>query len=172
MYNLLSNAVKFTPENGRISVNATHINHHLQIAVSDTGIGIKPEDMDKLFEAFRQLDASYARHYEGTGLGLTLTKRLIELHGGKIWAISEYGKGSTFTFTLPVKPIFSPPCIATEVGIALIYDWKEEHSSIENRQRICTRPSANQGPLRDITQPPSRLPDPAYAQSAIPQQGL
>ena len=108
MYNLLSNAVKFTPENGRISVNATHINHHLQIAVSDTGIGIKPEDMDKLFEAFRQLDASYARHYEGTGLGLTLTKRLIELHGGKIWAISEYGKGSTFTFTLPVKPIFSP----------------------------------------------------------------
>ena len=80
------------------------MNQHVQIAVNDTGIGIKSEDMDKIFEAFRQLDASYARHYEGTGLGLTLTKRLIELHGGKIWVISEFGKGSTFTFTLPVKP--------------------------------------------------------------------
>lgn len=105
MYNLLSNAVKFTPENGRISVNASLVNHHLQIAVSDTGIGIKPEDMDKLFEAFRQLDASHARRYEGTGLGLALTKRLIELHGGKIWVKSEYGKGSAFSFTLPVKPV-------------------------------------------------------------------
>ncbi|OHB39144.1 MAG: hypothetical protein A2Y09_02300 [Planctomycetes bacterium GWA2_39_15] len=104
MFNLLSNAVKFTPENGRIAINANLVNQHLQIAVSDTGIGIKSEDMDKIFEAFRQLDASYARHYEGTGLGLTLTKRLIELHGGKIWVISEFGKGSTFTFTLPIKP--------------------------------------------------------------------
>ncbi|HHT9159618.1 MAG TPA: ammonium transporter, partial [Candidatus Brocadiaceae bacterium] len=66
MFNLLSNAVKFTPENGRIAINANLVNQHLQIAVSDTGIGIKSEDMDKIFEAFRQLDASYARHYEGT----------------------------------------------------------------------------------------------------------
>ena len=104
MFNLLSNAVKFTPENGRIAINANLVNQHLQIAVSDTGIGIKSEDMDKIFEAFRQLDASYARHYEGTGLGLTLTKRLVELHGGRIWVDSEYGKGSVFTFTLPLKP--------------------------------------------------------------------
>ena len=104
MFNLLSNAVKFTSENGRVAINASLMNQHVQIAVSDTGIGIKSEDMDKIFEAFRQLDASYARHYEGTGLGLTLTKRLIELHGGKIWVISEFGKGSTFTFTLPIKP--------------------------------------------------------------------
>ncbi|HHT9114337.1 MAG: ammonium transporter [Planctomycetes bacterium] len=104
MFNLLSNAVKFTSENGRVAVNASLMNQHVQIAVSDTGIGIKSEDMDKIFEAFRQLDASYARRYEGTGLGLTLTKRLIELHGGKIWVISEFGKGSTFTFTLPIKP--------------------------------------------------------------------
>ncbi len=104
MFNLLSNAVKFTPESGRIVVNASPMNHHVQIGVSDTGIGIKSEDMDKIFEAFRQVDASYARRYEGTGLGLTLTKRLIELHGGKIWVVSEYGKGSTFTFTLPVTP--------------------------------------------------------------------
>ena len=104
MFNLLSNAVKFTPENGRVTINASLMNQHVQIAVSDTGIGIKSEDMDKIFEAFRQVDASYARRYEGTGLGLTLTKRLVELHGGKIWVISEFGKGSTFTFTLPVKP--------------------------------------------------------------------
>ena len=105
MFNLLSNAVKFTPENGRVTINASLTNQHVQIAVSDTGIGIKSEDMDKIFEAFRQLDASYARRYEGTGLGLTLTKRLVELHGGKIWVISEFGKGSTFTFTLPIKPV-------------------------------------------------------------------
>ena len=104
MFNLLSNAVKFTPENGRITINAKLTNQHIQIAVIDTGIGIKPEDVDKIFEAFRQLDASYARRYEGTGLGLTLTKRLVELHGGKIWVKSEYGKGSTFTFTLPLEP--------------------------------------------------------------------
>ncbi|MCR4320629.1 MAG: ammonium transporter [Candidatus Brocadiaceae bacterium] len=104
MFNLLSNAVKFTPENGRVTINAGIMNQHVQIAVSDTGIGIKSEDMDKIFEAFRQLDTSYARRYEGTGLGLTLTKRLVELHGGKIWVISEFGKGSTFTFTLPIKP--------------------------------------------------------------------
>ncbi|CAG1022403.1 partial two-component system, cell cycle sensor histidine kinase PleC, partial [Methylococcales bacterium] len=104
MYNLVSNAIKFTPENGRITINAKLTDQHIQIAVSDTGIGIKPEDMEKLFEAFRQVDGSYARRYEGTGLGLILTKRLIELHGGKIWVKSEYGKGSTFTFTLPLKP--------------------------------------------------------------------
>lgn len=104
MFNLLSNAVKFTPDNGRIVITAKLINQQIQIAVSDTGIGIKTEDMDKLFEAFRQVDGSYARRYEGTGLGLTLTKRLVELHGGKIWVKSEYGKGSTFTFTLPLKP--------------------------------------------------------------------
>ena len=104
MFNLLSNAVKFTPENGRITINANRGGGFVQIAVSDTGIGIKPADMDKLFEAFRQVDGSYARPYEGTGLGLALTKRLVELHGGKIYATSEYGKGSTFTFTLPLKP--------------------------------------------------------------------
>ena len=108
MFNLLSNAVKFTPENGRITINANLVNQHLKIAVSDTGIGIKHEDTDKIFEAFRQLDASHARRYEGTGLGLTLTKRLVELHGGRIWVDSEYGKGSTFTFTLPLEPPRSP----------------------------------------------------------------
>lgn len=104
MFNLLSNAVKFTPENGRIAINAKLMGQYVQIAVSDSGIGIKPDDMEKLFQAFRQVDGSYARRYEGTGLGLILTKRLVELHGGKIWVKSIFGKGSTFTFTLPLKP--------------------------------------------------------------------
>ncbi|MFO0795408.1 MAG: ATP-binding protein, partial [Candidatus Brocadiaceae bacterium] len=104
MFNLLSNAIKFTPEHGRVAIDVKRMDSHIKISVIDTGIGIKQDDMDKIFEAFRQLDSTYARKYEGTGLGLTLTKRLVELHGGKIWVKSEYGKGSSFTFTLPIKP--------------------------------------------------------------------
>lgn len=103
LFNLLSNSVKFTPDNGRITISANPEKQHIRFDVSDTGIGIKPEDMNNLFEPFHQLDASHARHYEGTGLGLALTKRLVELHGGQIWAKSEYGKGSTFSFLLPVR---------------------------------------------------------------------
>ncbi len=104
MFNLLSNAVKFTSENGRVTINAEPVEQYVQIGVSDTGIGIKSEDIDKLFKLFLQLDGTYSRRYEGTGLGLILTKHLVELQGGKIWVESEYGKGSTFTFTLPIKP--------------------------------------------------------------------
>lgn len=103
MFNLLSNAVKFTAKNGTITINVKLVAQYVQIGVSDTGIGIKSEDIDKLFKPFFQLDSSYSRRYEGTGLGLVLTKHLVELHGGKIWVESDYGKGSTFTFTLPVK---------------------------------------------------------------------
>lgn len=103
MFNLLSNAVKFTAKNGAITINVKLVEQYVQIGVSDTGIGIKSEDIDKLFKPFFQLDSSYSRRYEGTGLGLVLTKHLVELHGGKIWVESDYGKGSTFTFTLPVK---------------------------------------------------------------------
>ncbi|MCC6324674.1 MAG: hypothetical protein DCC43_12120 [Candidatus Brocadia sp.] len=104
MFNLLSNAVKFTSEKGRITINAELVEQYVQIGVGDTGIGIKSEDIDKLFKPFLQLDGTYSRRYEGTGLGLILTKHLVELQGGKIWVESEYGKGSTFTFTLPIKP--------------------------------------------------------------------
>jgi signal transduction histidine kinase len=103
LLNLLSNAVKFTPEGGRVGVAATLEDGAVQIAVSDTGIGIAPEDQEAIFEEFRQVGGDYARKREGTGLGLTLAKKFVELHGGKIWVESEVGKGSTFTFTLPVK---------------------------------------------------------------------
>ncbi|MBI5099335.1 MAG: PAS domain S-box protein [Nitrospirae bacterium] len=123
MFNLLGNAVKFTPDGGYVSVAARlevgaglvraqeqegqpqglPLQDFIEISVEDTGIGIKPEDIQKLFKEFTQLESAYAKKHEGTGLGLALTKRLVELHGGRIWVESEYGKGSRFTFTIPLK---------------------------------------------------------------------
>jgi signal transduction histidine kinase/CheY-like chemotaxis protein len=124
LFNLLSNAVKFTPEGGSVSVRARIVGAPLvgamdqgqaqglplqnpgnciEIAVEDTGIGIRAEDMDKLFTPFQQLESGYTRRFEGTGLGLVLTRRLVELHGGVIRAESEFGKGSRFTFVIPLR---------------------------------------------------------------------
>jgi GAF domain-containing protein len=107
LLNLLSNAVKFTPEGGRIGIKARQADGGVEISVSDTGIGIAPEDQAKIFEEFRQAGGDYAHKKEGTGLGLTLAKKFVELHGGRIWVESEVGKGSTFSFTLPERS--SPP---------------------------------------------------------------
>jgi len=104
VYNLLSNAVKFTPEGGSVRLRARKIKNSgdvFEISVADTGIGISEEDQQQLFQPFKQLDSSLARQFEGTGLGLALCKRMVELHGGRIWVESEEAKGSTFTFTLP-----------------------------------------------------------------------
>jgi signal transduction histidine kinase len=102
LLNLLSNAIKFTPEGGRVEVAAARRDGSVEISVNDTGIGIAPEDQGIIFEEFRQVGADYARKREGTGLGLALARRLVELHGGRIWVKSEIGKGSAFTFTLPI----------------------------------------------------------------------
>jgi signal transduction histidine kinase len=104
LVNLLSNAVKFTPEGGRVGVHAGLANGHVEILVSDTGIGIAQEDQGLIFEEFRQAGQDHVGKREGTGLGLTLTRKFVELHGGSIWVKSEVGHGSTFTFTLPVRP--------------------------------------------------------------------
>lgn len=103
MFNLLANAVKFTPDGGSIAVKAAAVGGGgLEVSVADTGMGIKAEDMPKLFREFGQLDSGYTKRHEGTGLGLALTKRLVELHGGTIRAESAGpGKGAAFTFTLP-----------------------------------------------------------------------
>ena len=101
--NLLSNAVKFTLDGGKVDVSAKILDEKVQIAVSDTGIGIAPEDHAAVFEEFKQVGRDYTRKAEGTGLGLALTKRFIELHGGTIRLESALGKGSTFIFTLPVR---------------------------------------------------------------------
>ena len=99
--NLLSNAIKFTPEGGRIEVRAAPKGGFAEVSVTDTGVGIAPEDQDAVFEEFRQVGTA-DKKVGGTGLGLTLCRKFVELHGGKIWVKSELGKGSTFTFTIPV----------------------------------------------------------------------
>ena len=125
MFNLLSNAVKFTPYGGAVDVTAEVVGadrisnlpgegahppeeRWLRISVSDTGIGIKAEDQDRLFRTFEQLDTGSGRKYQGTGLGLSLCQRFVEMHGGRIWAESEgEGKGSTFRFVIPLDPMKS-----------------------------------------------------------------
>ena len=102
LLNLLSNAIKFTTDGGRITLGAqVEDTGRVRVAVSDSGIGIAPDDQAKLFREFVQLDAGASRRYEGTGLGLALSKRLVELHGGTIGVESQLGRGSTFWFTLP-----------------------------------------------------------------------
>ena len=103
LLNLLSNAVKFTPDGGRVDVSAKLNGKAVEVAVRDTGIGIAPEDQEKVFAEFVQVGRDYTRKAEGTGLGLALTKRFVELHGGEIRLESAPGKGSTFTFTLPIR---------------------------------------------------------------------
>jgi signal transduction histidine kinase len=102
LLNLLSNALKFTPEGGRIDVGARLHDHVAEVSVADSGIGIAPADQDAVFEEFRQVGAA-DKKAEGTGLGLALSRKFIELHGGRIWVESQVGVGSTFTFTLPVR---------------------------------------------------------------------
>ncbi|MBI4826046.1 MAG: PAS domain S-box protein [Nitrospirae bacterium] len=121
LFHLIDNAVKFTPDGGSVRVAARLVNSEelpplsppltrgemggrdfIEISVADTGIGIKPENIDKLFQPFSQLESPYTKKYSGTGIGLILTKKLVELLGGRIRVESEFGKGSTFTFTLPI----------------------------------------------------------------------
>jgi len=126
IYNLVSNAVKFTPEGGSVNISAhlseygilnadlkravnvsysqSHIQHthYIQITVADTGIGIKHDDLNRIFNPFEQVDGSSSRTYQGTGLGISLTRNLVELHGGTIWVESEgEGKGTSFSFVIP-----------------------------------------------------------------------
>ena len=101
--NLLTNAIKFTPEGGRVEVRAQRADDHVEVSVSDSGIGIAVEDQEAVFEEFRQVGTDYAKKHEGTGLGLTLSRKFVELHGGRIAVKSRLGEGSTFTFTLPVR---------------------------------------------------------------------
>ncbi len=126
MYNLLSNAIKFTPDGGKVFVTAAIqseaggdsilAGESLRIAVTDTGIGIKMNDQERVFKEFEQVDSSYGRRQQGTGLGLALTKRLIEMHGGRIWLESEgvEGKGSTFTFLIPISKAEARPTQLTD----------------------------------------------------------
>ncbi|SDF78961.1 Histidine kinase-, DNA gyrase B-, and HSP90-like ATPase [Methanolobus vulcani] len=102
LYNLVGNAIKFTNEGGAVIIRTKNDGKFIHISIKDTGIGISSDGLKKLFKPFTQLESFESRSYEGTGLGLALSKELVELHGGQISAESEPGNGSTFTFTLPV----------------------------------------------------------------------
>ena len=104
IFNLLSNAVKFTPAGGSVDIWATQVNGAVSVSVADTGPGIALADLRRVFEEFQQTEAGVEQG-EGTGLGLALSKRLVELHGGRIWVDSELGRGSTFVFTLPARGV-------------------------------------------------------------------
>ena len=105
VFNLVSNAVKFTPSGGRVEVRASRHDGVVEVAVADTGIGISPDDQERIFEEFQQARATHSGSasgaVEGTGLGLALARRFVELHGGRLWVQSELGSGATFRFTLP-----------------------------------------------------------------------
>jgi len=102
LFNLLSNSNKFTPDGGKLKVEAVKDGDWCQVSVIDNGIGIKREEQERIFEPFYQADEPLTEERSGTGLGLTVAKQIVEKHGGRIWVESECGKGSKFTFTLPV----------------------------------------------------------------------
>ncbi|TES88856.1 MAG: ATP-binding protein, partial [Anaerolineales bacterium] len=112
--NLVSNAAKFTEE-GKITLRAFAENSDMVLQVEDTGIGIQPDDLEEIFEEFTQADSSSTRQHEGTGLGLTITRRLVQMHGGRINVASEVGKGSTFTVHLPLEAKISPDVVVTDL---------------------------------------------------------
>jgi PAS domain S-box-containing protein len=144
LYNLTSNAIKFTPEGGRITIAASAVNDGkmLEVSVTDTGIGIKQEDQDRIFREFEQVDNSYARMQQGTGLGLALVKRFVEVHGGRVRVYSGgEGKGTTFTFMMPFTPpdedeveaeVFEVASVATpELGKPIILVVDDDQSASE-----------------------------------------
>jgi CheY-like chemotaxis protein len=107
VWNLLSNAIKFTPRGGRVQVRLERINSHVEIAVGDTGVGIRPEFLPHLFERFRQADQTTTRRHGGLGLGLAIVRHLVELHGGSVEAESQgVGRGATFVVKLPLVPVY------------------------------------------------------------------
>lgn len=127
LYNLVSNGIKFTPEGGQVSVLCRRVDDELQLTVADTGVGIAPKDQERIFDAFQQLDSSIERRHQGTGLGLALVKRFVELHGGRIKLESVPSKGSRFHVFLPLRsddkalpPSFVPDSGPDQADVPLI----------------------------------------------------
>ena len=108
LLNLLGNATKFTPDGSKLKVEAVRENNWCRVSVIDNGTGIKQEDQERIFEPFCQLDSALEKEERGTGLGLTIARQIVEKHGGRIWVESEYGKGSRFSFTLPLATVSQP----------------------------------------------------------------
>jgi PAS domain S-box-containing protein len=143
MFNLVSNAVKFSRPGGTVTVAAVRDGDLMEITVEDTGIGIKKEDIPKLFQEFTQLESVYTKEIEGTGLGLALTRHMVELHGGRVWVKSEIGVGSRFSFTIPLThagakepPIERLDCAGSGNTVLVIDDNPLTLDSMENALRF------------------------------------
>ena len=144
LYNLLANAIKFTPEGGKVGLrvgytdntNGPHVSgpyqkvDFLEFSVYDTGVGIGPEDKERIFDEFEQVDTRLSREWGGAGLGLALSKKLVELHGGKISVESNLGEGSIFTFTIPVTSPVEPATPEEPQAISLNFPWMKEEASL------------------------------------------
>ncbi len=138
--NLLSNAVKFTPSGGTVRLEAIKTDHEIQISVRDNGIGIEPEDQSRIFEEFEQVDSSFSRHQQGTGLGLSLTRKLVEMHGGNISVQSDgKNKGSVFKFQIPY--VLPPSTQATDHGSPDKFSINKADSVLDNEIDHQTRPT-------------------------------
>ncbi|HEU4509479.1 MAG TPA: ATP-binding protein [Pyrinomonadaceae bacterium] len=146
IWNLLSNAIKFTPAGGRVTVELNVVNRFVEVTISDNGEGIEPEFLPSIFERFRQADSSTRRMHGGLGLGLSIVRSLVEMHGGEIHAASEgKGKGTTFTVTLPVLDV-EVPSAATREAHAQLFNltWKQPHKS-ENGDAVDLKPDLLRG---------------------------
>ncbi|HHB92751.1 MAG TPA: response regulator [Thioploca sp.] len=143
-YNLLGNAIKFT-EVGKIEITAKAIDSYIEITVSDTGIGIPSDKLESIFGSFEQGEGSTAREYGGTGLGLAVTKQLIELHNGKIWAKSIFGKGSQLIFTLPIAKGKASP-LSTEIAhVSKVESYPANSTEKEDKPEFSVRKSKKIG---------------------------
>ncbi len=143
LYNLLSNAIKFTPEGGKVGVNVAYDNGSvdpslltladsttLKFSVWDTGVGIGPGDKERIFDEFEQADTTLSREYGGAGLGLALSKKLVELHGGTISVESGLGEGSTFIFTVPITSLAEPAAAEETEAIGLTFPWVKDEAPL------------------------------------------
>jgi PAS domain S-box-containing protein len=153
LYNLISNAIKFTPEEGTISVRCNKSGNRAVFSVTDTGIGISSEDQKKLFQPFTQIDSSSSRQYCGTGLGLALVKKIVNLHQGHIWVESEPEKGSTFTFTIPLIRSPGPRKTDTRDFENVIIGF-EKSKTDDSLAKVC-----EEGSQYEVETPKIRLPE-------------
>ncbi len=155
LYNLISNAIKFTPQ-GEITVTARQEDGRLRIEVTDTGIGIPDNKREVIFQSFEQIGTSVAREYGGTGLGLGIAKRLVELHGGELTVSSKVGQGSTFSFTLPTSDLSSQEDKTIEAGSRIVVDLDLQHrQTAATNERM--QPSDNRYTILAVDDDPINL---------------
>ena len=173
LLNLTTNAIKFTPEGGAVTIDVNPNSAGLIVSITDTGVGISEEDIQRLAQPFEQIDSQHSRQHEGTGLGLALSKSLVELHGGNFRIESVVGQGTKVTFTLPNKPIIAKPALKDkEVGneisrlaqdIADVLTEGEMGGSTLAGQ-LAVQPQVNphyaNSPSKAVQQPPMPSPQP------------